>query len=390
MPGTIDDLKGWLEGFLRALLADIAPQVSAMVEADLTKPTSLLAKESHEYKIQANSQYAVDALLSTTYGLSVLNTRLDNLSNQLTAAYEGMTTAIGIPAQVPTPPLWYTAPPDPLLPADVASAVWAYDLPVRDLNENYYLLTANQWATNIWDALSLQLGFDGIPVTGNPFWRMVGCDAASARQYHRDYLYQPHDPNVPLVDVTSVEDGDTALGWLEREYPSFTYLTSLPISNAGDGAIWIHPEGGQPSYAYRFLLTDAAVMALWPANRSAGGTPPAAALVAPVWPGIAGASLGTAVAISDGLVVEGPLDGVLVNITGHPAGAGKYGFGDVDSWRYLGAVLFINDNGQAEWPIQMGPEVGVLTPRSMKRAASAILRLNGGFTGTITPWTIVG
>jgi len=106
----------------------------------------------------------------------------------------------------------------------------------------------------------------------------------------------------------------------------------------------------------------------------------------PVWPGIADVTLGTPVALSDGAVITGPLDGLLLNVTGHPTGSGKFAFGGYRSWRYLGAVLFISDNGDAEWPSQIGPEQQVITPRSMKSAASAVFRLNAGFTGTVTPW----
>jgi len=143
-------------------------------------------------------------------------------------------------------------------------------------------------------------------------------------------------------------------------------------------------EGRAPRHTLRPRLTSAEfaqlVGGLFPA--------PVPVMAPPVWPGLANVSLGTQLAMADGLEIPGPLDGVLVDVTGHPAGAGKYGFGGFLSWRYLGAVLFFADNGTAEWPCQIGPEQQVVTPRTMQRAASAVLRLNGGFSGTITPWTI--
>ena len=110
----------------------------------------------------------------------------------------------------------------------------------------------------------------------------------------------------------------------------------------------------------------------------------------PVWPGAAGVDLGTPVALADGLDVVGPLHGVLIAITGHPAGAGVFGFGDMHSWGHAGAVAFRTDEGDYEWPISLGPENQVITPRSMAVAAGARLRLGHNYTGTLTPWTLAG
>jgi hypothetical protein len=148
----------------------------------------------------------------------------------------------------------------------------------------------------------------------------------------------------------------------------------------------VHPElnSGWPHYTLRARVTSAEfaniVSVMYPE--------PPAVLVPPVWPGSDKVTLGTPLAMSDGLSIPGPLAGVVLTITGHPAGAGKYGFGGFLSWRYLGAILWIADNGKAEWPCQIGPEEQIVTPRTMQIAASAVLRLNGGFSGTITPWTI--
>lgn len=114
---------------------------------------------------------------------------------------------------------------------------------------------------------------------------------------------------------------------------------------------------------------------------------PAPDLPTNLWPGLAGVTLGDAVAISNGLVVTGPMHGILVNITDAPAGAGKYVFGDVNSWQHTGGVIFCSDNGYYERAESFGLEQQILVPRTMEMAASAVLRVNSGWVGTVRPWT---
>lgn len=106
-----------------------------------------------------------------------------------------------------------------------------------------------------------------------------------------------------------------------------------------------------------------------------------------LWPGLAGVTLGDAVALSDGLVVTGPLNGLLFAITGTPSGAGKYVFGDVDSWQHTGGVIFCTDNGDYERAESFGLERQIVVPRTMELADSAVIRLNSGWSGTVRPWT---
>jgi hypothetical protein len=108
----------------------------------------------------------------------------------------------------------------------------------------------------------------------------------------------------------------------------------------------------------------------------------------PAWPGEDGVTLFSPVALSDGLVISGPLDGLLVTITTHPAKAGQYTFGSHVSYTHVGAVVFVSDHGECEHPESIGLDAQVITPRTMRHADSAIVRLNGGFGGTARRWTI--
>jgi hypothetical protein len=186
-----------------------------------------------------------------------------------------------------------------------------------------------------------------------------------------------------MPDLYTPLPGETLMEYLVRSRPQYEWEdgdgTTEPFAVVEPGEF-----DQRPRYTVRSHVTSAefaaAVKTIWP-------TPPLVGLP-PSWPGAENVTLGTPLAMVDGLEIPGPLAGVVLEITGHPPSAGKYGFGGFLSWRYLGAVLFIADNGAAEWPCQIGPEEQIVTPRTMQIAASAVLRLNGGFSGTITPWTI--
>jgi hypothetical protein len=114
--------------------------------------------------------------------------------------------------------------------------------------------------------------------------------------------------------------------------------------------------------------------------------PAPAGAVAGVWPGLAHVALGTAQALSDGLLIPGPMHGVVVSITAVPTPISYYPFGPIRSYVRAGAVAFVDDNGQAEFPCPLGPQDEVICPRGMAQAAHAYLRLPSGVVGTITPW----
>lgn len=115
---------------------------------------------------------------------------------------------------------------------------------------------------------------------------------------------------------------------------------------------------------------------------------PVATVGPPVWIDEAHATIDSPVALSDGLLLEGPMDGVIVTITGARAGAGKFAFGDVTSWRYCGAVVFGTDRGDWEWAQPIGLASQIVTCKTMQHASSALFRLESGFTGTVQPFTV--
>ena len=110
----------------------------------------------------------------------------------------------------------------------------------------------------------------------------------------------------------------------------------------------------------------------------------------PVWTDLTHATMGETVALANGLDVAGPLSGVIVVITGHPPGAGVFGFGDQRSWGHAGACMFRTGEGAYEWPISLGPQTQIITPRSMQVSEGARFRVGSGYEGTVTPWLASG
>jgi hypothetical protein len=108
----------------------------------------------------------------------------------------------------------------------------------------------------------------------------------------------------------------------------------------------------------------------------------------PVWPGLANATLGGVVALSDGLVVAGPLAGVIVTISAVAPPMSFYPFGAIKSYVRAGAVIFTDDNGDSEFPQPLGPDDQLILCKSMAVADTATFRVTSGVVGTVQPFTI--
>jgi hypothetical protein len=106
------------------------------------------------------------------------------------------------------------------------------------------------------------------------------------------------------------------------------------------------------------------------------------------FPGFNKVTVGAPQALLDGLTVVGPLDGVFIVITSVPYPVGYYGFGSLRSYTRMGAITFLSDDGQAEIAQPLGFDHNIVCPKVVRRAASAVIRLTSGVTGTVTPWTV--
>lgn len=107
----------------------------------------------------------------------------------------------------------------------------------------------------------------------------------------------------------------------------------------------------------------------------------------PLWPGLDNVTLGASHALSNGLLVSGPLHGLLFTITGQPEHNQRYLFGTVNSWSRVGAAIFTTDRGDSERSQSFALDTQILVPTTMEAAASATIRLNSGWQGTVRAWS---
>jgi len=176
--------------------------------------------------------------------------------------------------------------------------------------------------------------------------------------------------------------GESLLDWLNRTDTDRTWSRYLDT-----GAIYAKlGPNGTPEAA--FTLHPAFTEDDWARARDRVlGVPTTPSTGAPVWPGLADVTLGISVALVDGLVVDGPMDGVLVAVTTAPTRTGHRVIGGKDLWYGMGEMTFGTDNGDLEPWVYMGFASAIFTPRAMNSAAHAYFRVLGGAGGTVTPWT---
>jgi hypothetical protein len=300
--------------------------------------------------------------------LPILHAALDHISSQIIDAKSDILSAVGSPAQVLDPPTWWIEPPTPPTPppvGDIAEAVWSYPG-----GESITVYENLQQIQRLADNLDFNVGF---PLQGNSLFIIDG-----------PWTLQPDSPQhdrVPTPDWGGLVLGETLLAWLVRTDPDQTWTadetTGEPVSPA------MHPPNSWTQFRIRPAFSSAQFSAMIPP----APVPPLDPPTAPVWPGIANVMLGTQTTLTDGNVIDEPMDGIVVNITSHPDHAGQYGFGETVSYAHVGAVIFRSDNGEWESAQQIAVEQHVLCPKAMRSAASATLRVNGGYGGTVTPWT---
>lgn len=369
-----------------AIVLQILATVSAMlaIVQQLRELVVNAAKEHVPYAIETIAANTQLAIMNLTSGLAAAHTErlairsdIGTVLTNVAGVYTATQVIIDDIAAIPVPPDYtgslaeilaaingLPTPPTPPTVSAIAAGVWAVQIRVGH-RADAALEAAGAFADNLGSRAAM-------PVHGAPMFAYDGL--------WNQWPSGGFSVYTPWPDWSDIRADDTMLSWLQRTDTNRTWIadpdTGLPMSRCGGP--------GTPGYEWtvRPTFTELPVAPF--------AQPPPIVIpepiAPPVWPGIADVTLGTPVALSDGAVIPGPLDGLLLNVTGNPTGSGKFAFGSYRSWRYLGAVLFISDNGDAEWPSQIGPEQQVITPRSMKSAASAVFRLNAGFTGTVTPW----
>lgn len=294
-----------------------------------------------------------------SYGLAALATLIAAERTDILTAIANLTngtTPVSLPV---TPPSGYGS--NSL--ADIADAVWnnpQTNLPTTP--GDALLQTARSLNTTGDFDMPLYVGI----------FRVSRIDWPANGFYITDLSY-------PTFDPTGILPSDTLLSLLTRQNPDWN--VGYPWGpQTYVGLDWNGVS--QPHYTTLidesgFSLLKAEVLGL-----GVNGVPP-------VWPGLANVTLGTPVAITGSDTITAAMDGVLISLTSVPARLSVYAFGSLNSYKAIGGLAFLDDNGDAE-PFQtLGFTAAVFTPKILSQAAGVVVRASSGVAGTITPWTRV-
>lgn len=108
----------------------------------------------------------------------------------------------------------------------------------------------------------------------------------------------------------------------------------------------------------------------------------------PHWPGHANVTFGAPHDLATTTLVEGPMHGVLIEITATEPGTSFMQYDGVKAWRHVGGLAFYTDDGQMETYQALGFATAVYVPKTMSIAQGCKLFKSHLPRGTITPWTI--
>jgi len=268
-----------------------------------------------------------------------------------------------------------------------ASDVWDYA--IQFPRPSGWYTTVAMWQQLAYAA---QSGFFQSLITGqqlpNSRWfRLAGTPDVIAgllddARTSEPQLVLPEDP-----DFADVVPGDTVLSFLLRTQPAFDWqvlsghhywdggTVGFPTDSGGN-LCWIIctlRDGDLETQQAASLITSEEFL-------------PDPVPTPPVWPGSAGVTLGTPVALVDQLHLVGTMDGILVNVTTPPSKVGKRAIGGAFYDYNTGEVAFETDSGDIEPWQYLGFRDAIFTPKTMTSAAGVRLRVLAGAEGTVTPW----
>jgi hypothetical protein len=244
---------------------------------------------------------------------------------------------------------------------DNAAGVWGYLGTGWQQFAGTYLRSAGAFAINANLAAAL-------PLAWQPDFAVYG-------------MWDSDDPNLnvyryPQPNWGGVIAGDTRLSWLQRTDPDSNWEDG---TGRGDPMMRAAP----PSYVWKIAPTFSEGQ-FQEYVRSVTAKP----LAPPIWPGIAGVTLGTTVPAVVSTVLELPMDGIIWLTTSYPPARARWGAAPYYSVYHTGRLAFITDNGDLE-PFQyMGWQSAVYVPQTMGRAAGVVVFLEANIEGAITPWDI--
>jgi hypothetical protein len=323
------------------------------------------ASKAEQDLILANTNRLITDVEDATNGLTAIKNAVNDLATLVGTNDTAILAAIGTPQQAGDPVTLPATPPTGYAPpsaAENSDAVWGYT--------NFGLLTTTYGFLTNAGTFPIQLqALGAIPIMQNPMFGLA-YDWGDAF-----VVGQPSDR--PIGDITTILADDDVVTWLNR-------------TSGFDGGWAINSNGGV------WNESDFSEEGAWVFYPGVDGFnqikahlfPPTPPPLPPVWPGLAGVTLGTPVDISTGVTITAAMDGVLIDITSAPLKQGFFTFDTAISYRNIGALAFVSDNGQEEFPQTLGFTSAVYCPKTMQHAAGLVFRSSADLTGTITPWTL--
>jgi len=207
---------------------------------------------------------------------------------------------------------------------------------------------------------------------------------ASAQNPYLRMRYDFQNPAAPAptgyepdFDLTAILSSDTVGTWLNRiDTRGYTWALNAFGFWETDGSL-----DGNGNWLCSISSADLVAI-----KESLGLVVPPT--IAPVWPGLAHVTLGTPVAFTGPTNVNVPMHGILIEIDSVPPGKPTYVFGSQTATAHIGAIAFIDDDQEMEYPQNLSFNYQVYCVQSMVIAGGVKLRCVPGVTGIITPWTI--
>lgn len=314
-----------------------------------------------ENSAQEHSPYLIEGIV-TTAGLSIANPTYG-----LAAAHTEREAILAAIAALP-------AGSDIVIPDQSvnAEAVWSYMIGQQNPDGNVQNAMAEEWLYTLAHSLAIYSATEGIPDGIQPWYRLVFGGLSTA--YSLGYTWsitgvaRPADP-----DFTALLADDTVLSFMQRTQPAYSWVGIGPAGTATTGIAWKNVAGGPDGLWWR---TGFQLPIVLPSPQP------------PIWPGIAGVTLGTTVPCAESTVLELPMDGLLILITSYPPSRSRWGAPPYLSVYHTGRLAFVSDNGDVE-PFQyMGWTNALYTPQTMKRAAGVVIFLEPNVEAAATPWDI--
>jgi len=326
--------------------------------------TAKVAQENSPFEIDTATQEILSIVTDGTFGNEALESLIAANQSTLTSQLNDIEAQLAL-VQLAGQPVTLPAVPPPgyasLTGDDAALAVWSAVLPYPDQQAGDKL---NQCAT-----FALNVG----NIAGFPYWEDPKFIVVGPGWWN--FLNAPPTVGNFFANTDNILPDDTRKTWLEREIG-----VDFGAPNPTTGWYqWVNSD--EANWAYVLPWSEDYFELVKAHYKSAAATS------APIWPGILNVTLGTPVALDVGLTVTTPMDGVLVSITAVPPGTGLFQFDDVQSYRFIGAIAFVTDDGEEEFPQNLGFESAVYCPKAMQSAAAVKVRTKPGIVGTITPWT---